>query len=787
MRKYLRKLALMLAVMLCFSTAFSIPVEAASVVVKKVSIVNSLTGSSKTVVVAKGKTVKLTTTVTAKPDKTANKKVTYKTLNSKVAKVSAKGVIKGINPGKTKIVVTSVKNPKKKATINVTVKKTAVTGVTITKPASTSLYIGDSISLKAKAQGKKTAYKTLVWRTSDKSVATVSKNGTVTAIKAGNVTITAAAVDGSNKKSSVTLTVNAKPTPQPTPAKTDPTNIIAASVPNPTTVTFKLSKAKALNKNDVMLYTKALYTGAYRATLGVSELATKDNINYSVTIDNNSVIYNRYFVKVSIPSLDGTKEFETQYNEAVTTYDDEYIIKLTVNEAISSYSYSDGIALTFDQAEGLYSQTMTGLPNGVKFKIKNNMLFIFGTPTTAGNTIATYTAIDEIGNKITKKIKFIIGSASVISATSKTCYAYCPSNRNLSVEINAVGGSGTYNYSFVKDAETYGCYFSDKKVYGTFKSPGTYNIPVVITDATNSNLTTTINITFVIKQGLTIAGIVKDAEGNPLYDANIQLTNKNKGDNYLNSISIYTDSNGSYNTTVIPGIYDICISYSGGTSEKSKCYKYLYNQTINESKSGLDFTLPLYKVIFNLPSGTTSSSFSSKWKDSYGYSYGGGNTLYLLPGSYSLEAGFSNNSWFEEEYIASVKSTFTITNKSITANTTPVRESHVIPNNGTISYSYKCSLSGSITNSPYYAIFSFIPLDNCTIKYKDNYKDENTSDICIDIYDKTLNSITRSGIDDSASIGFTKDHEYLISVRRRASSTSFTYNLTFTNEALAEN
>ena len=152
-----------------------------------------------------------------------------------------------------------------------------------------------------------------------------------------------------------------------------------------------------------------------------------------------------------------------------------------------------------------------------------------------------------------------------------------------------------------------------------------------------------------------------------------------------------------------------------------------------------------------------------------------------------MEADFSNNSWFEEEYIASIRSTFTITNKSITANTTPLRESHVIPNNGTISYSYKCSLSGSITNSPYYAIFSFIPLDNCTIKYKDNYNDEKTNDICLDIYDKTSNSITRSGIDDSDSISFKKDHEYLIRVRRRSTSSSFTYSFTFTNEALAEN
>lgn len=787
MRKHLRKLALMLAVMLCFSTAFSIPVEAASVVIKKVSVVNSLTGSSKTVVVAKGKTVKLTTTVTAKPDKTANKKVTYKTLNSKVAKVSAKGVIKGIKPGKTKIVVTSVKNPKKKTTINVTVKKTAVSGVSMSKPASTSLYIGDSISLKAKAQGKKTSYKTLVWRTSDKSIATVSKNGTVTAIKAGNVTITASAVDGSNKKSSVTLTVKAKPTPQPTPAKTETVSIVSASVSNPATVAFKLSKAKALNKNEVKLYTKELYTGAYRATLVVSELATKDNINYSVTLDTNSVIYNRYFVKVSIPSLDGTKEFETQYNEAVTTYDNEYIVSLTVNQPISGYVYSDGIGLSFSQAEGLCSQSITGLPKGINFKFKNNMAFLFGTPTTVGTTTATYTAIDEVGNKYTQKIKFIIGSETVISATSITRYAYYPMNGNVSIEILATGGSGSYKYSFANGAETYGCYISGRYVFGTFNAAGTYTIPIVVTDSNNPNITTTTNVTFIIKKGLTLSGIAKDAEGNPLYGVRIQLTNKNKGDNYSSSPSLRTNADGSYNAAIIPGTYDIRISYKIGTSDNLEYYKYIYNQTINESKSGVDFTLPLYKVIFNLPSGTNPADFSSEWKDSSGNIYKSGNTLYLLPGTYSLEAAFSKNSWYDEYSITGLRTTFAITNKSITVNTTPIRDTQVLQIYGTISHCRTNSLSGSVNKSPNYAIFKYTPQDDCTIKYKDNHEESDSDDILFDIYDKTTNTILATALDEQGSIRFSKNHEYLIRVRSNFSSSSFTYSFTFTNEALAEN
>lgn len=158
-----------------------------------------------------------------------------------------------------------------------------------------------------------------------------------------------------------------------------------------------------------------------------------------------------------------------------------------------------------------------------------------------------------------------------------------------------------------------------------------------------------------------------------------------------------------------------------------------------------------------------------------------------MPGTYSLKAGFANSSWYDENYIAYLTASFTIINKSITVDTTPVRDTREIKIDGTISYSHTIELSGSVKNSPYYTIYKFTPLDDCTIKYNDNHKDSNTSDICIDIYDKTTNSFIKS-LDESANISFTKDHEYLIRVRHYFStSSSFTYSFTFTNEALAEN
>ncbi|MDE6636441.1 MAG: Ig-like domain-containing protein [Lachnospiraceae bacterium] len=76
--------------------------------------------------VAKGKSVNLTVNVKTKSKKKADIKVTYRSADSTVASVNEKGVVKGIKAGKTKVTVTSSKDTKKKAAINIVVKNTAV-------------------------------------------------------------------------------------------------------------------------------------------------------------------------------------------------------------------------------------------------------------------------------------------------------------------------------------------------------------------------------------------------------------------------------------------------------------------------------------------------------------------------------------------------------------------------------------------------------------------------------------------------------------------------------------
>lgn len=215
MKKMIKSAVVALTLALSLSLGAGVTANAAKVTVKKVTSVNKLTGK-KTITLTKGKKATLKTTVTVTPNKSKNKKVTYTSKNSKIASVTSKGVIKAKKVGSTKITVTTAKKNKKgkKLTAKVTVKVVAgkVTKVSVDKTAVT-LTAGatDTVTATVKTKGKK-ANKTLVWTSSDKNVATVDNKGVITAVAAGSATITAKSTDGTNKKATVAVTVNAQTT-----------------------------------------------------------------------------------------------------------------------------------------------------------------------------------------------------------------------------------------------------------------------------------------------------------------------------------------------------------------------------------------------------------------------------------------------------------------------------------------------------------------------------------------------------------------------------------------------
>ena len=128
--------------------------------------------------------------------------------DAKVATVSSSGVITAKAPGTATVTVRSKEN-NKTATCTVTVIE-RVQSVSLSNTAET-LYVdrngvGQTLFLVAEIFPANATNKTVVWSSSDTSVAEVSANGTVTAKKSGVALITATSDDG-KKTASCAVTV----------------------------------------------------------------------------------------------------------------------------------------------------------------------------------------------------------------------------------------------------------------------------------------------------------------------------------------------------------------------------------------------------------------------------------------------------------------------------------------------------------------------------------------------------------------------------------------------------
>ena len=169
----------------CKVTVVKKAVKATKVTIKK---------TSKTMNVGDVKQLK----VTLKPSGTTDT-VTFKSSKKSVISVEKNGVLTAKKPGKAKITVTA---GKKKATITITVKQPATT-VKLNKTSAT-IKKGKTLKLKATLTPKNST-DTLTFKSSKKSVATVNKNGVVTAKKKGKATITVKTSSGKTAKCKITV------------------------------------------------------------------------------------------------------------------------------------------------------------------------------------------------------------------------------------------------------------------------------------------------------------------------------------------------------------------------------------------------------------------------------------------------------------------------------------------------------------------------------------------------------------------------------------------------------
>ena len=159
-----------------------------TVTVMKVNIpVESLTLDKYYLELIEGETATITATV--KPDNATNKTVTWSSSNPTIAAVDQNGTVTAVAEGTATI---TAKASDKTATCTVTVMKgnVPVESLTLDK-SSLELTEGETATLIATVKPDNATDKTVTWSSSNPWVATVDQNGQITAVRAGEATITA--------------------------------------------------------------------------------------------------------------------------------------------------------------------------------------------------------------------------------------------------------------------------------------------------------------------------------------------------------------------------------------------------------------------------------------------------------------------------------------------------------------------------------------------------------------------------------------------------------------------
>lgn len=141
------------------------------------------------------------------PTDATDKTITWQSQNPEVASVDQDGKVSAHLAGTTTITATSTNGVS--ASCEVTVNKiiVEVTSITITKNELT-LREGESAELKVNITPSSATDQSVLWTSQDPKIATVDKNGVVTAVQIGSVAIAATTVNGKSATCSVSVIAN---------------------------------------------------------------------------------------------------------------------------------------------------------------------------------------------------------------------------------------------------------------------------------------------------------------------------------------------------------------------------------------------------------------------------------------------------------------------------------------------------------------------------------------------------------------------------------------------------
>ncbi|MCM1076581.1 MAG: leucine-rich repeat protein [Bacteroides sp.] len=149
----------------------------------------------------RGDTIQLKAVIT--PENAMVESLKWYSNNEAVAIVNSEGVVTAINIGQSIITVSC---GDLSATCVITVMPTTVSSISIDKN-EWSAKVGDTVQLTATVMPEDATDKSVMWSSSDESVATVTNEGLVTAVGVGDAVIKVTSVDGSNVSALCNVTV----------------------------------------------------------------------------------------------------------------------------------------------------------------------------------------------------------------------------------------------------------------------------------------------------------------------------------------------------------------------------------------------------------------------------------------------------------------------------------------------------------------------------------------------------------------------------------------------------
>lgn len=559
---------------------------------------------------------------TVGPNTTSNKKVIWKSSNSKIAKVSVSGRVTAVRGGRATITAIAADGSGKKAICRVTV-RASVSSISFSK-TNGKMYVGRMMQLSPVIKPADATNKKCAWSSSNDKVAVVNSAGNVYAAATGTAVITAKATDGIGKKASYKITVE------------KPVTIVSAMMSNPRTVKLTLSSEQKLTSSSFSIKASTVMNGNYNYNIPFDSVTTKDNKNYTIALRRGYTLSRKARICIYIKGLTGTgnSKIETYYSGDVNNRTIYVSYKCEQNVGMNKTLDVNSI----EGYKGICVINVVGLPAGVKYKVDPgdaNKVYFSGKPTKAGTTVTTVKAVDELGNVDTYEISWNIYSQTTIAGNYEPVFKIMGRNSHICRINNSIaavaGGSGSYTYSFV--GESYNLSIDSKgKITGKLEEEGTYNLKVKITDANNEKISTIVGCVIKTILGSTLMGYVRDKNGNILDGASVIIINKDNSVQYeLNSEFATVDRNGQYYMSIIPGTYDVKIKIGDDVT-------YIGNRTFGVGENKVDLAADVTKIAVKSNNEKCTVDDLGRWTDEYGRICGWNGYVYLVPGTYELTA-----------------------------------------------------------------------------------------------------------------------------------------------------